>query len=162
MIRINNYIQEKLHLTKEYKFEPLHEFTTTDERVFIVSIDDMHLRLYSYLRFIEIKKNKIYYYVARARKGNPIDQKIKLNTHNYYECNIGFSDTDNKFIAIFMPAKDGIEFINELIDIPEEELNNFLMKYFDKKDARNLENKEIDNQYDIHDLRSMIRELEDA
>lgn len=131
MRQLNNYILEKLHISKDFKRQPGIDSLRSGDRLFVIELNDKeNLKMYSHLFFIKLENNQLTYY--NSRSNTRLRRKVFLNSNKFYETT---NREHNNFIGVFMTAQEGVDFLNSVE--PDKVLNDFIYKkYFNEGDDK--------------------------
>lgn len=132
MKKINNYIQEKLHINKEYSIDDYTLLSLGDIMLLIgidcFEISKLELSYYKFIRYDD-KKGVIRY--TPKEVDSIISNKVIINSNGYFEIN-----EINSYRGIFLSPKGALKFLNEF-NKNKNNLKEFLYNnYLDKSDKK--------------------------
>ena len=139
MININTYILEKLKIDKSVSIK--HLFKENDKMLMVVlrvTPDESYIRIYNGIyKNVEEKDGKLNISYKTTDSSETFYQEIRLNDNDFYEVE---KHEKNDLYGLFLPAKDGIKFIEDICWEPSRGISYIitnvkeLYKYFDPGD----------------------------
>lgn len=156
MFNITDYIQEKLHLTKDYVSDDKYEFAKGDTIGTLIISDSNWYSVFMIgepVTFLAKEGNNICYRKDyKTTSVNQYKNNVWRNSNGYYECKDG---VDDKLTYILLNKEQTLEFINKFKSIKIETL---IHEYIDKGDMH-IKNININsNQLSIKELEKLYNE----
>jgi len=141
---INQYILEKLKIDKSVSVK--HLFKENDKILMVilrVTPDESYIRIYNGIyKNVEEKDGKLNISYKTSDSSETFRQETRLNDNNFYEVE---KHEKNDLYGLFLPAKDGIKFIEDICLEPSKGTSYIitnvkeLYKYFDPGDKEFLD-----------------------
>ena len=136
---INQYILEKLKIDKSVSIK--HLFKEKDKMLMVilrVTPDESYIRVYNGIyKNVEEKDDKLNISYKTSDSSETFNQETRLNDNDFYEVE---KHEKNDLYGLFLPAKDGIKFIEDICLEPSRGTSYIitnvkeLYKYFDPQD----------------------------
>lgn len=158
MFNITDYIQEKLHLTKDYVADS--EFAKGDTIGMITIYNAGWYSVFMLcepVTFLSQEGNNICYTKNYKKVSvNKYENGVWINSHGYYECK---DAVDDKIIHILLNKKETLKLLEKLKST-DTDINKLVHEYLDKSDS-GIKNVRINgNQLPINELENLYNETD--